>query len=419
MKDKITIISFDAVKMYPSIRYKFVKKAVKFYARNLYTETQGRIDTCLEMIKFGMGNTLLTFVDKYYEYGGDLDIEDRGLTIGGYESAWLADLCMAYVMDNSRDILDDLIYEGIYRDDGIAVLKGSVTTGEVAKWLGIFQARVNHLADSKFLEFTAEIWGNDKDDGKKYKAVGTTNKNYFTFLDMEMHWSPEGHLQFRVHLKENQVLKYLNRRSTHTDTCFAAIPTGVMKRLASLTTRTEESELTRMDELYPAHAQALKKANLAPDTFPTLGEILDNQQMDPAVSNAKERKNNQDTRTVRFCLGMRKWWNNPVHAILKELRNKHELTWLRVTMSYHKFSNLREIFQGDLNRKLMDGIISRDFIDRPCNCNCASKIDGKCAYNGECRKMCVVYKATCKICNQSYIGQTQQKLKDCMGQHFS
>jgi hypothetical protein len=44
------------------------------------------------MIKFGMGNTLLTFVDKYYEYGGDLDVEDRGLTIGGYKSAWLADL---------------------------------------------------------------------------------------------------------------------------------------------------------------------------------------------------------------------------------------------------------------------------------------------------------------------------------------
>jgi hypothetical protein len=89
------------------------------------------------------------------------------------------------VMDDSRDILHEHIYEGIYRDDGIAVFKGSVTTGKVAKWLGIFQARVNHFADSKFLEFTAEIWGNDKDHGRKYKAVRTTNKNYFPFLDME------------------------------------------------------------------------------------------------------------------------------------------------------------------------------------------------------------------------------------------
>jgi hypothetical protein len=81
----------------------------------------------------------------------------------------------------------------------------------------------------------------DKHDGKKNKAVGTTNKNYFPFLDMEMYRSSEGNLQFRVHLKENQVLNYLIRGSTHTDACFAAIPTGVMKRLASLTTRTEDS----------------------------------------------------------------------------------------------------------------------------------------------------------------------------------
>jgi hypothetical protein len=33
--------------------------------------------------------------------------------------------------------------------------------------------------------------------------------------------------------------------------------------------------------------------------------------------------------------------------------------------------------------------------------------------------MCVICKATCKICDESYIGQTQQKLKDQMGQHLN
>jgi hypothetical protein len=215
-KNKVTIILFDAVRMYPSVKYKFVKKAIRYFERNLNVEIQGRIETCLKMIKFGMGNTLLMFVDKYYKYGGDLNVEDRGLTIGGYKSAWLADLCMAYIMDNSRDILDELVYDGIYRGNGIAVFKGSKTTSEVAVWLGIFQRRVNNLAGSEFLEFTAEVWGNDKDDGRKHKAVETTNRNFFPFLDMEMYWSLEGNLQFRVHLKENQVLKYLNRGSTHT-----------------------------------------------------------------------------------------------------------------------------------------------------------------------------------------------------------
>jgi hypothetical protein len=63
--------------MYPSIKYKFVKKAIRYFEKDLRSmETQGQIETCLKMIKFGMGNTLLTFDNKYYEYGSDLDVED-------------------------------------------------------------------------------------------------------------------------------------------------------------------------------------------------------------------------------------------------------------------------------------------------------------------------------------------------------
>jgi hypothetical protein len=91
---------------------------------------------------------------------------------------------MAYIMDNSMDILDELVYDGIYRDNGITVFKGLKTTSKVASWLGTFQERVNNLTGSEFLEFTMEIWGSDKDNGRKHKAVKATNKNYFPFLDM-------------------------------------------------------------------------------------------------------------------------------------------------------------------------------------------------------------------------------------------
>lgn len=52
------------------------------------------------------------------------------------------------------------------------------------------------------------------------------------------------------------------------------------------------------------------------------------------------------------------------------------------------------------------------------NIKCSSKykIQGKCNYNGECRHWILVYKATCKIYNMYYIGNTQQKLKLRMGQ---
>jgi hypothetical protein len=35
-----------------------------------------------------------------------------------------------------------------------------------------------------------------------------------------------------------------------------------------------------------------------------------------------------------------------------------DLKWLRISMSYHRFPNLREMLKGDLLKKLTDGIKS-------------------------------------------------------------
>jgi len=87
-------------------------------------------------------------------------------------------------------------------------------------------------------------------------------------------------------------------------------------------------------------------------------------------------------------------------------------------MSYHKIVNLGQILQGDLNSKLIKGVRSLDFENLECNCNSKSKTDGKCVYGGKCRHSIVVYKATCKICDKFYVGNTQQKLKLRMNQHY-
>jgi hypothetical protein len=67
-----TIASIDAEAMYPpSIKYSLIEKAVYYYAEGLDNKAMNNIQTCLEMIKFGMMNTILTFVYKYYLYDGD------------------------------------------------------------------------------------------------------------------------------------------------------------------------------------------------------------------------------------------------------------------------------------------------------------------------------------------------------------
>ena len=114
----------------------------------------------------------------------------------------------------------------------------------------------------------------------------------------------------------------------------------------------------------------------------------------------KKIKNKKKNRNTHFCIGICETWSgaNSIHVTLKKLRNKCDLKWLRMSMSYHKFSNLNEIFQGDLNNKLMKNITSRDFMDLNCNCNRGSKIDGECICGKECRKSIVVHKATCNDC---------------------
>ena len=74
-----------------------------------------------------MKNTLVSFIDKYYKYGGEMEDEKRGLTIGGYESAWLADLVAAYLLEMMKEKFNNFVYHGIYRDDGFMVLKGPRT----------------------------------------------------------------------------------------------------------------------------------------------------------------------------------------------------------------------------------------------------------------------------------------------------
>ena len=90
-------------------------------------------------------------------------------------------------------------------------------------------------------------------------------------------------------------------------------------------------------------------------------------------------------------------------------------------MSHKKFTNLGETFQGDLNNKLMEGITLKDFMDLErvqLQSSNYSK-NGNCIYGGNCRKSIVIYKATCKEYGCHCIGNTQQKLKLRMNQHFA
>ena len=99
----------------------------------------------------------------------------------------------------------------------------------------------------------------------------------FPFLDMKMSWFPEGDRQFGVFRNKGQQLKYVGKESTHTHVTLCAIPSGVLNRLAKLTSSKPSIQSEAVDTIHPAHANALRKAGLAPPVFPTMGELWEKQ----------------------------------------------------------------------------------------------------------------------------------------------
>ena len=85
------------------------------------------------------------------------DLVMRALTIGGYDSAWYADMVASYILDLAEDHFSMTKFFGIYRDDGKVVFEGNRTCDELQNWLHELQDHVNIITDSD-IQFTMHIW---------------------------------------------------------------------------------------------------------------------------------------------------------------------------------------------------------------------------------------------------------------------
>ncbi len=93
--------------MYLSVKFEMIERAVNYFLQNASDKDKKKAKECLKMVKFGMENTFVTFEDKYWKCGGLLPVEEKGLTIGGFESAFFADLVAAYILKTSQDLFKD------------------------------------------------------------------------------------------------------------------------------------------------------------------------------------------------------------------------------------------------------------------------------------------------------------------------
>ena len=425
-RNNCTICSLDIINMYPSIKHRLIRKAITFYSSGFADEELEMIEAALEMQQFSMKNTLVTFQDKYYEYGVEEDAMDRVLTMGGYDSAWLADLVAGYLMERVDDTLGGLRFLGMYRDDGNLVFHGVREPDELKTWLANFQARINEEVGGTYIEFTMDIWKPGQPSQtilpKRIEVVGTDK---FPYLDMQMSFDVEDNLCFEVYTKPGYQSKYLNIGSSHAEACKKAVPRGVSIRLAGLTTRTAGNQDQSLSKIYPHVHDALQQAGYVKGSqLPRLSQILDTRESEIMENQLKKEKWNKDRKRNVYCLSrFDGHWRTPIHKTIHKLRNKRGLKWLRVRMVTKRHQNLKEMLLGDIQQKCMKNIQPEAYVKATakgrCNCRSTHKIGGQqCHYKEECETTGVIYRITCKCCNAFYLGKTQRKLKCRCMEHY-
>ena len=173
------------------------------------------------------------------------------------------------------------------------MFKGNKSLSEIQIWRDKFQEKVDEIAENDYLQLTCDTWNlGGRPSRNETETTSMVTNKVFPYLDIEFFWDDSGRLEFHVHQKKNQLLKYLNKESTQTKTTFKAITNGVLNRLAKLTPRTEKNAKMSIEERYFEHANALSSTGLGMRISPTLKELWENadERQTKKKENVKGRK---------------------------------------------------------------------------------------------------------------------------------
>ena len=79
-------------------------------------------------------------------------------------------------------------------------------------------------------------------------------------------------------------------------------------------------------------------------------------------------------RNVYFCVPYSRYFSTSIQRLINRLKKNFNFSWQRVRISYHRFNNLVELLNGDLNAKIGRGIFSKYLMDKKCNCYLPSTV---------------------------------------------
>ena len=218
-KENAKFIKFDVVEFYPSITEKLLNDSIKF------AQTVCKIEENeIHIIKHACKSVLFYKGSTWVKKGksGLFDI-----TMGSYHGAEVCELVGLLILSKLAQLLghDNV---GLYRDDGLAIIKNSA-----GKDVNNACRRIKSTFKKLGLEITTE-----------------PNLRATNFLDVTLE---NGNDTFYPYRKPGNTPLYVNKKSNHPPNILKQIPVMIEKRITSLSGNQRE-----FDKASPAYESALR-----------------------------------------------------------------------------------------------------------------------------------------------------------------
>ena len=366
-------LKFDVVNFYPTISEKLLDDAIQ-WGSSFYDFSTTQID----LIKHAR-KAFLFHDENIWEKTKNPDFD---VTMGSYDGAECCEIVGLFILNKLVMLLGDK-QVGLYRDDGLAVLRHSGPEAERIK------KQVQTLFKSLDLKITIE-----------------THISEVEFLDLWLDLNTNSYKPFR---KNNNIPSYINADSNHPTTIKKHLPNMISSRLSSLSS---SKEIFMKEK--PFYDTALKKAGYSD------GIQFVEKQSQSRKKRTRHRKviwfnppynQNVKTNVAGRFLGLIDKHFGKSH--LKKYFNRQT-----IKVSYSTTANMEKIISGH-NLKVIEKFKTLKDQQQPLRtCNCRNGIDS-CPLSGNCLTKSTIYQA--KVIGQSktekYIGLASNTFKERYSNH--
>ena len=364
-KKKCKFLKFDIAEFYPSISKKLLSDSINFAKKytDISEEEEEIIFHAKEALLFNGDSTWV----KKNGRRGNFDV-----TMGSYDGSETAEIVGLFILDKlaSKFGINNV---GLYRDDGLAVLKNA--SGPAAE-----RARKDII----------ELF-------KKYNLKVTTETNLTStdFLDVYLDLKSG---KFRPFHKPNQSPLYIHAESNHPPAILKRVPEMIGRRVSNISCNKSEFERSK-----PYYENALRRSGFERKLM--------------YVSEKEPTKNKRKRKII--------WFNPPFSKNVKTNVGRKFLNLVKKHFPpHHKFHKIFNRNSIKISYSCMDNfeaainshnaaILRRNEpqSSKKTNCNCQNK--DECPLNNQCRTPCMVYKATvtAKNVEKYYVGSVEGEFK--------